>query len=55
MITYKLTNSGYELYYNNRLWVECPYDPDKSGFNPFESDEAKISHIMTNYPEAAPK
>ena len=54
MLTYTLTDTGYTIYRDGSLWVQCPFDPTKGGFMPFADDDAKRAHITEHYPDAVP-
>ena len=51
-MTYTLTDTGYNIFIDGVLTIECPYDPAKGGSTPFADDEAKLAHIQANYPDA---
>lgn len=52
MLTFSITESGYNVFLDGNLWVECPWDPEKPGYVPFESDDAKRAHALANFPDA---
>lgn len=52
MLTFTLTDTGYNVHLDGKLWVECPYDTEKNGKVPFDSDDAKRAHALANFPDA---
>lgn len=54
MITYILTETGYQVFIDGNLAVDCPFDPSKTGNTPFDSDAAKVAHVEENYPGVVP-
>lgn len=52
MYTFTLTETGYSVFLDGNLHLECPWDPAKGGLTPFESDDAKRAHALANFPDA---
>lgn len=40
MLSYQLTDSGFQIFDQGVLWVDQPFDPSKSGWQPYDSPEA---------------
>lgn len=51
-MTYTYTETGYNIFIDGALTIECPFDPAQGGNTPFADDAAKLAHIQANYPGA---
>lgn len=43
MLTYQLTETGYQVLNNGKVWIDQPFNPEHSGSVPYTSEEAEAA------------